>query len=884
MRIVPFRLALCVPVLLLAVACGEAPINDTPTFVGKIEGTDALIAVSAHRAALVAYTCGGSGSFTTHTGWYSGELVGAGTSSTATEDRLPLMPTGRLPTLQSAAGLTLDATIEGTKAHGTITLFDGSRRRFSAERARGTAGLYALQSDESTLVGLIVTNDGQMAGSARSTTAGGPPSSSPVTVTSPPAGAVTVAFPTPAGPSTGVRLQPLMPQRFVVTRFSPTLILFLHGMTPTSFFDGLVVNGSPTHDAPQWSRLNNDPAFVSGLLGDQLGSPGGRLHNLLNHDVDHDNFFTADIEPCEGSADAVCWAKHIMTLETPGAGPLPPARNVPPLPFRLPPRLSVFVGYRNGELGLVQQSKDAVKQLHSVLTWYEDQFNTEPRVIVLAHSFGGLVSRFILSNPVAQQLAAPNVNPDNLFFSASERGKADYIRDRTVYLITMGTPHQGSRFIDAVEPLRRDINAAATNQRTSEAAGRLIDLADNIPRLGSLVRLVDPLARATVNELLRQLGQVSTIGSIRDLTTSYWRDVNRDVLVPSQMVRSDLTPISGAGKKVIPLYSVGGRSPGGTIFDTVNLVQVATKYGALTKTLGRKRDEGWVQGTIFTDELVAATGGWGNSRTIAGGAFDAQLDRRRRLTGLDGLRLGAATIVDQLTPAFRWAFGRDVDAIVAFAKTVIYSGNANNSLSLPLYLATEPKMDLGGSVTIDNFPRIVCANSGAIIDLPAAFIEGMLVKYSSGPAAFNALASLNWDAVVAALRDLFDLALLVDVATCGPSLRFSSITVPAPRIIDGTRPASDDTVDSDGVVGYDSAMGILLQGTQAEPFDHRRNDTLAGGVLQAGPWYRLYDTPFNSFNHPMHVARSNGFWLNRNLLSAGPIAGPGDLSTWPASP
>ena len=72
---------------------------------------------------------------------------------------------------------------------------------------------------------------------------------------------------------------------------------------------------------------------------------------------------------------------------------------------------------------------------------------TDAHVVLIGHSMGGLVARHLLTNPPV----------DDVPFGVPERTRDDIdrIRDRTLYLITLGTPHEGSQAADRATPLAR---------------------------------------------------------------------------------------------------------------------------------------------------------------------------------------------------------------------------------------------------------------------------------------------------------------------------------------------------------------------------------------------------------------------------------------------
>jgi len=99
----------------------------------------------------------------------------------------------------------------------------------------------------------------------------------------------------------------------------------------------------------------------------------------------------------------------------------------------------VMCTYRDGGAGLMTQTKAAINQIYeSYQAYYGDlPADRQPMIYLLAHSFGGIVCRTILTNPAKK-------DKQGFKLTAEERKRADFIRDRTVWLTTLSTPHTGS--------------------------------------------------------------------------------------------------------------------------------------------------------------------------------------------------------------------------------------------------------------------------------------------------------------------------------------------------------------------------------------------------------------------------------------------------------
>lgn len=134
--------------LLVGIAgCGDSeepePAVATGPFVGELSGTDAFVAVVAGKENVAAYVCdGGRGIAESFGGRRDGGRV----------------------TLTSERGAELSASIERGESSGTITLPGRPPMRFSAEPARGTAGLYQVPRARPVRAAWVVLNDGRQRG------------------------------------------------------------------------------------------------------------------------------------------------------------------------------------------------------------------------------------------------------------------------------------------------------------------------------------------------------------------------------------------------------------------------------------------------------------------------------------------------------------------------------------------------------------------------------------------------------------------------------------------------------------------------------------------------------------------------------------------------
>ena len=284
----------------------------------------------------------------------------------------------------------------------------------------------------------------------------------------------------------------------------PTLVVLLHGMTPSLELDDEV--GTHAYARRYWGFH-----FVRELLG----GPAPRLEDGE----------ALDPERWLGQAPKDDDPRHGLLLRADGDTDR-----------------AVFVVTRDGSRGLGEQAAAAAAQIEAGLERYRrilasaapdaSGADPEPQIALVAHSFGGLVARYLLTNP---PLDGGPFGTD-----ATTRARADAIRDRTLFLVTLGTPHEGSSAADravllaAVDELVRE-ELVRPNAFTRRWIAPLLDEG------ATLLRFEDP-----VTEHLR---------------TDVWaalNDPNEGLLAAHRARRGDGTPV--------PVYALAARAPGGHFF------------------------------------------------------------------------------------------------------------------------------------------------------------------------------------------------------------------------------------------------------------------------------------------------------------------------------
>ncbi len=879
--------------LVLLVGCGNRPSPDTgpQVFVGEIAGSDALIALVVQDGNLVAYACGGPNSWGSHTGWFYGS-VGAGQINPTTAPN----------------GHRLEGRLDGQTASGSFTLPDGNTLRWSAERARpgSGAGLYSHEQD-GQLTGLIVTNTGKMAGASRLATGDSTGLYAPVQVTTPP----TSTNPSPGVsgnfpnlPPRDLNLTPVELLRHMVVPDGPPLMVRLQGAPARTPGDDPSKDGVPgtrKHARHYWTY-----PFVKGLLG-AVADKDIPLVTLEGTDITGKNFLDVGLTlPGQGEdqvpASDQCTLGDLMTAErfSPGQAAAP--------------RLTVLLGHRDAKDSLVEQAMYAVDQIYACVTLFERTFRRKPKLVFVAHSWGGLITRFILSNPTRASLQAIT-NPLSLRFPASNsrydtgdlstRVKMDYLRNLTYYAITMATPHQGVRFMDratevirAVGVLRGTINAAdQAQERLLNAWRNAVSLLVNLPPLDAVN--AEPVVAALTS--FEQFAQTTILGINRvwgESHTGLWAALNTGPLHPSRAIRTNQSAIVGAKNQLIPIYALGARNPGSTVADTLNLVQIPGDFNALDSLQKGETKQSWVLQAIGGDFIYRFLDlGTGPRTPFAG--FASQLDRTERVDALALLRTYLDSVAPQLNLFFRAQFGSDTSSLLRF---VLGQLKVQSTSAVPIFLNQGFRVDLGGSVQLPE-PRLSCSGVNITMNY-GPVVEALVAHYGSLQQAASALASLSFPALLSALNslggDFVGLAAnlsswmtqTLTTQTNLPSaclnhanwtLSWPLTSIPAPRVVGTGVSVSDNVIDNDGLVEFDSAMGFRLGTGINEFFDHIRTDFVVDGKPLPGSWYRRYRSGLEQFNHDIQREEAGRYvWDNILSRNPGPLpSGQGDLSVQP---
>ena len=275
----------------------------------------------------------------------------------------------------------------------------------------------------------------------------------------------------------------------------PTLVVLLHGMSPSPVVDARV--GSHAYARHYWGH-----AFVAALLGAET------LYDAAGGRIDRD-----------------AWER-----DAPGGGD--PADGLVLAAPAADAAFAALLVTRDGSLGLGEQTRAAAEQIGVGLERLDALVGDTAQLVLIGHSMGGLVSRQLLVNPPLAD--GPFGVPDDT------RALIDELRDRTLYLVTLGTPHEGSQAADR-GMLLRDVRRLILDEFVRPNAFARRWLLPLVEETSPYLRIDDAAAQ-----------------HLRSDVWAVLNDPDDGLLAPHRTRRSD--------GSLVPVYALASRAPGGRFF------------------------------------------------------------------------------------------------------------------------------------------------------------------------------------------------------------------------------------------------------------------------------------------------------------------------------
>lgn len=267
----------------------------------------------------------------------------------------------------------------------------------------------------------------------------------------------------------------------------------------------------------------------------------------------------------------------------------------------------------NGSIAIGLMAKQALDEIRVLRTEFEAYAGREAYIVLVGHSKGGLVTRYLLSVPTG------NVAGHDL--SAADETFLRSLRDDVKFGITIGSPHTGSPLADYGDDFRRGIQSTQT----------MVNAVWSATRAAASVVRVNLSANPPFNLETAAQMYIGSEDDLGHLTTEFWNTMNNGPLHPRLMVRSDASRI--------PLYLYGGRAAGDVFYGTQRF---DIGGGPSADALANENNPTHV-GTLMTMGLIGldyalhnvVDGDWGHIRTA--GASNKNLDIVRRAYPVFGL-------------------------------------------------------------------------------------------------------------------------------------------------------------------------------------------------------------------------------------------------------
>lgn len=370
----------------------------------------------------------------------------------------------------------------------------------------------------------------------------------------------------------------------------PTLVLLIHGGTSAPNAPLPLVEPDASDKRPGtvgYSRFYFDHPFVAGILGST------RLFTLDGNSLTAANWKTGFLSNTRANQFAFPSDPRVVRNRATTS--------------------AVGLVRLDGSRGIGEMSRTALREIRALVDEFARHSDRRPFVVLVGHSKGGLVTRYLMSEP---QGTVAGVN-----LTADERSAIRRLRNQVRYCVTIASPHTGSPLPDYAVDFR-DSSAAAVQG--------VVQAAWNFVRAAAATRGIALPAASPVNvttDIIRLMGNPDDLGH---LTTQFWNTMNNGPLHPSRMVRDDGTRI--------PFFLYGGRTPGDQFFATPNF---RGQGGPALATLAPGHSQSHVnhmtQALISLDYALhnVVGGDWGRIRLA--GASSKNLDIVRRAWPVFGL-------------------------------------------------------------------------------------------------------------------------------------------------------------------------------------------------------------------------------------------------------
>ncbi len=337
----------------------------------------------------------------------------------------------------------------------------------------------------------------------------------------------------------------LEPKSFVFSPNRPRVVVLLHGVTnpqENALEEGI---GTSTHARFYWGF-----DFIRALMGVptnpvlQLIQRGHARVDLAF--ISADNWTVTPKESLDAlkSVDGDLAPVLVPDLMNKRSEGRISADNFKPEPN---PKTAVMVTFRDGSKHLMTQVGDAIDQIFST---YRQTFGhlpeaSQPQIYLVTHSFGGVVARAILTNPEGTDLFGGRL-------SAGQRQRADFIRRRVVLVASISAPHTGT----IIPEMTTDVD------RILKTGQSFLPSTASVKKQGPLGKIKSEIVDKNLVKVHGALDKaIKSASGNRDSLHDILRmaEYNKGILSPEKATRVD--------GSLVPIFTLGGRNPGGMFFD-----------------------------------------------------------------------------------------------------------------------------------------------------------------------------------------------------------------------------------------------------------------------------------------------------------------------------
>ncbi|NOT92708.1 PGAP1-like alpha/beta domain-containing protein [Ferruginibacter sp.] len=296
------------------------------------------------------------------------------------------------------------------------------------------------------------------------------------------------------------------PTTMAFAKNRPTVTVLIHGVTGFPSTDDRV--GTLEGARNYWGF-----DFVDKLFGNEDAFP---------------TTFT-DPSPVTGALKKTNWEKNFINKSVPSNHFITTYVKPAQMSGAYYTPFSLMMTYRDGSVSFKKQVAATAAQIVSLYNsqfsaWPEDK---KPQLILLCHSFGGVIARTICSKPNNIPSNNSKVAVEN--FSDAEKANMEFIRNKTLHITTLSTPHEGS-------PITKNAE------------------------VGSFLQGIKFFGLAPFDQIDKSDPDTYVL---QQVSTSFMENINETILKPELCKRTDGT--------LIPIHALGGRVPSGpNYFDNPN--------------------------------------------------------------------------------------------------------------------------------------------------------------------------------------------------------------------------------------------------------------------------------------------------------------------------